>query len=287
MPKRKYTFSRTDPKLIQECVSLYESGMSTLEIANKIGKSRPMVSLYLTHAGVDTSNMRRYAKHKLNINYFDEINTPNKAYWLGFLLADGSINPSGRSLVLTLARKDFSHLEILKSDMNYSGDIKMFSTRSNEKSYDKSSLDFCSVDLIKNLYAKGWTEFKNSGDLKIFKYVPKNLSKFILRGLFDGDGCITWSGKDAFITFCDTHESVVEWYRDSLVNKLNLPKVKIGKPHKDKDTAYVFHYGGNRQVKKILDYLYSGAGPKLERKYKRYLKVKSINKSYNRKMENK
>ena len=47
-----------------------------------------------------------------NPAYFDQIDTPGKAYWLGFISADGCVtgfNPGNPRLVIKLARKDRDH----------------------------------------------------------------------------------------------------------------------------------------------------------------------------------
>jgi len=48
-------------------------------------------------------------RHKLDLDFFKNIDSPEKAYWLGYLTADGYILPNGYKV--TLASKD---LEIIK-----------------------------------------------------------------------------------------------------------------------------------------------------------------------------
>ena len=60
--------------------------------------------------------------YKANFNYFDKIDTPDKAYWLGFIWADGYIakrerkQPNGcvrieYNLKLELQESDASHVQ--------------------------------------------------------------------------------------------------------------------------------------------------------------------------------
>ena len=93
-------------------------------IDNKVG-----ITELARHFDVD----RRYLKNKLikkygyvisrkdgklNVNseFFSEINTEEKAYWLGFLTADGYLSREGR-LQLCLAEIDKSHIEKYKNDI--------------------------------------------------------------------------------------------------------------------------------------------------------------------------
>jgi hypothetical protein len=55
-------------------------------------------------------------KYNFNENYFEKIDTEEKAYWLGFITADGSINLGyGKQkfyqLHINLKGGDYSHLE--------------------------------------------------------------------------------------------------------------------------------------------------------------------------------
>lgn len=51
--------------------------------------------------------MNKNYKYSLNENFFQEINTEEKAYWLGFLMADGCIlDQPQRSKRLTVALKE-------------------------------------------------------------------------------------------------------------------------------------------------------------------------------------
>jgi hypothetical protein len=46
-----------------------------------------------------------------NRHIFDVIDTPEKAYWLGFIIADGYLNDNKNMLRIKLGNKDKCHLE--------------------------------------------------------------------------------------------------------------------------------------------------------------------------------
>ncbi len=63
---------------------------------------------------------------KLNSNIFDIIDDEFKAYWLGFLLADGCIAKSGgtrRSIKLSIQDRDKQHLLDYSVFINYKGKL--------------------------------------------------------------------------------------------------------------------------------------------------------------------
>jgi len=50
---------------------------------------------------------------------FDNIDTEEKAYWLGFLYADGWVSSKGNTVGLTLALKDIEHLKKYNNFLRY------------------------------------------------------------------------------------------------------------------------------------------------------------------------
>ena len=55
-------------------------------------------------------------KYNFDENFFDKIDTEEKAYWLGFIYADGAIFK--RTLSIRLSTKDIHHLEKFKKILN-------------------------------------------------------------------------------------------------------------------------------------------------------------------------
>ncbi|UYZ23301.1 LAGLIDADG family homing endonuclease [Mesobacillus jeotgali] len=65
-------------------------------------------------------------KFLLDENFFGKITTEEKAYWLGFILADGSVSKENRRncITLSLSRKDKEHLYKFKKSIKATYDIK-------------------------------------------------------------------------------------------------------------------------------------------------------------------
>lgn len=63
---------------------------------------------------------------------FDKIDNEEKAYWLGFLYADGSVGSTDNRVELGLAEKDYNHLVKFK---NFIGLDNNISYRPQTKSY--------------------------------------------------------------------------------------------------------------------------------------------------------
>lgn len=125
-------------------VSAYLKGASPEEAAGKFGYSRQACWGALRRAGVKTrtkSEARR--KHPLDEGFFDSIDSEEKAYWLGFVTADGGVY-EGR-LAVNLKHTDRRHLVKLKKALRTTAPIRFVFREDGRKSY---VLEVCSVRLV-------------------------------------------------------------------------------------------------------------------------------------------
>ncbi|MCK9429171.1 MAG: hypothetical protein M0R17_04145 [Candidatus Omnitrophica bacterium] len=126
--------------------------------------------------------MGRPKKYTLNENYFNKIDTENKAYILGFIYADGSINRASNSFTVGLAAKDIEILEFIKSELKYSGSICH-----NKKG---SIILTITSKVIKNDLIKLGIIPNKTYESKSLPTIDNNLISHMMRGFFDGDGSI-------------------------------------------------------------------------------------------------
>lgn len=125
-------------------------------------------------------------------NIFHTIDTPNQAYWLGFLAADGSV--SGDQLVIGLSTKDIGHLEKFRAFIE--ADNLTITTRqtlcsNNNKRYSASYLSIRNKQLIKDLKQYQIIENKSQQSIDFLSYIPNEYKIYFIFGLFDGDGWFT------------------------------------------------------------------------------------------------
>ena len=130
----------------------------------------------------NNGNQRKYS---VNREYFKEIDTPEKAYWLGFLAADGSItnNPGGFCLSLELAECDASH--VLKFARAIGSDAPVSPSRQN---CVRTRINCW--QMVEDLAALGIVARKS---LVVEPPLDKlaGLERYYWRGLWDGDGWIS------------------------------------------------------------------------------------------------
>ena len=239
-----------------EIVNLYQSGLSPMNIIRKLSLECCRDTIYnILHKfsikSIGGAILRR--KYKLNENFFDIIDTEEKAYWLGFIMADGCIN--GKSLQITLNNQDRRHL------------IKFLENiESNYKIYDYGDYSYLSIrsqKIVQTLSRYGIVPRKT---FKTYfpKQITKNLQRHFIRGILDGDGCIH-VGKQGQkrIHFSGTRV-LMQQIQEILMLNCSVSMTKLGKTK----NTYVLMYCGNKQAKRILNYLYCDANIYLDRKFR-------------------
>ena len=142
--------------LIKKIKELYYKDNLTLqEVANILGyKSGNTISniLHKYNLPIKKSNFNsKNRKHKLDETYFENINSPNKAYIIGLILADGYVDEKWNKLVLT--SKDKELVEYLQNELKSThklGKYKTFDKRT-KKCYTRFSLQISSKKIVNDL----------------------------------------------------------------------------------------------------------------------------------------
>lgn len=240
---------------INNIIKLYQRGQSQASIAKsfKIDKGNLRTLLKDNNAIIDKSILREKRYCKLDQSFFERIDSEEKAYWLGFLFADGNVvlQPSP-ALQLCLSTADEEHfrkfISMIKSEYkvsihNYKRPV--IQTRiSNKKIVD---------DLIK----LGCVPQKTFN--LTFPTLPEELIRHFIRGYFDGDGCIYNGKKASAIIFLGTENMLTEI-------KSKLPIGIESSIRKVKNIySYRIHLNESR-LKAITKYLYEDATVYLNRK---------------------
>lgn len=224
-------------------------------------------------------------KCNFNEHSFDEI-TPESAYWVGFLMADGGVSSWNYSVYLNLSSKDIGHIEKFKKFMGSSNPIKNKVAKNpfkNGKDYNTSSFSVSSLYLQYKLEKYG-IKPKKSATAKVSDNLVYN--RHFWRGVIDGDGSISLEKKKALNSihteyYWYTYINLVGSY--CLVNQFNdyiknLIKKDYKRSIKDHKTYYNIHIGGKNAFYIIKD-LYEDSDIFLDRKKKIaediLLKVKS------------
>lgn len=136
------------------------------------------------------SGIARKIQH-VNETFFNCIDNEKKAYWLGFLYADGY--QSGLEIVVNLKSTEIEHLRKLKKDIGASVPLKTRFDKNpkfKKGGAEKITLKMYSPKLCEQLKAKGCVKAK-SLILEYPTFLSKKLERHFIRGYFDGDGCVS------------------------------------------------------------------------------------------------
>lgn len=202
-----------------------------------------------------------------NRHIFDQIDTQEKAYWLGFILADGYLNTDKHMLRIKLGNKDKHHLEkfiqflngsldMLKSEQhNITGNIQWYVSTYSKEIYDALS----------NLKI----EQAKSGHEQIPPINEKYYRSFI-RGLWDGDGFIRENLKG--IGLVGSYECM-SFVQQHFKNILNIKPLKI---YEHYNTYKIQYRSTKKAIPKIISYLYQDGDIALDRKMELANQIKKI-----------
>lgn len=260
--------------------ALHEEGKCGQEIQKILGlKNHQPIYNYFKKKGWPRLQRKDYnfkTEYIVNQSFFNEINTEEKAYILGFICADGHIDSKNYRINITLQDQDFKLLEDIREAMQSNHPIKRGIVKNNPyKNTENKILHQCSIsingkELVTPLIQIGIAGNKTySLNSSIMNYVPKYLVRHFLRGYFDGDGCISWDKRYKSGNKSTIH---VAGNLDFLENSFNkyFPTNCTLRLYKKSTKCYDYTIQDKKQVLKFLAFLYNDAKIYLERKYNLY-----------------
>ncbi len=269
---------------LEKVKELFSTNKRVNDIAKELGCCRPVLDDFIKLHNLER---RRPSKiggqtkiYSINENYFETIDTSEKAYFLGLLYADGCNTKVGLSI--SLEETDKSILD--KFNLTLGSNRPLYYKEASWREF-KCGKYFCKPSYILTL-----TNIKISRDLVNLgcvprksliltfpseEILPKEFQRDFIRGYFDGDGCIyNKKGRESFgligtsMFLNKVNEIISSECRVSLVN-LKPPS----KSNKDNGITKYLVYGGSNQVCRIREWLYKDTNLYLNRKHKKFMEV--------------
>lgn len=229
---------------------------------------------------------KRVCKYEFNEDYFEKIDTEDKAYFLGFIIADGCIRDTETTKYMKLKLKfdDYVILEKMIEYTNYLGGVYY------HKNKKYCELTLSGSKIINDLNKLGVVQNKTM----FVKYpkISEELERHFMRGLFDGDGCISIHKKRegsrdttdrGQVNICSGSRDFIEKYVERLNEICGITKNKIRCP---KGTYNVIDWGSFNDIEKFYDLFYKDASVYLERKKKTFELAVTISNSKNKYRKN-
>lgn len=179
-------------------LSLYDrhlKGESLGDIAKSLSRDPSTISKLFSKRGLKVLNKqdrynKKYSKYDINSNYFDNIDSHEKAYWIGFIMADGCIiekSSYSKCLTIGLQLKDKEILQKFLNNINCNKPIREHKVHKTN-SYN-CKIDIWDLKICNDLINIGVYPNKTNIDFKLPK-IPKEYYNSFIYGYFDGDGCI-------------------------------------------------------------------------------------------------
>jgi DNA-binding transcriptional regulator WhiA len=280
MEVRQEKMELSDKEIERIYYDEYARGISTVKLEKKYSHDHSYFLRRFKKLKLPIKNNKiNSRKYIVNDNYFSKIDKHEKAYWLGFIYADGYITSSnGKKLGITLSSKDRDHLETFIQCLNATYPIKDYSVTGGYKIGIPYSRVLISSDKIYNdLILHGVVERKSL--IKKYPIIDDHLINSFILGYFDGNGSIYLNNtKYPFYSISITStDDVLCFIHNYFKSKgyINY-ECKLKKRQKKHIISYI-RYGGNILVKTILSDLYNNIDTKicLKRKYDLYINCKN------------
>lgn len=223
--------------------------LNSEEVREYVNISRgDMIRLFLKN-GWEFRNSGR--KAIFNYNIFSNINTHEKAYWLGFLFGDGYNNEEKGQVEVNLQYRDKYHLYNFVNFVGGNEYVKVNDKLANigNNKYKACRVILASQKMSSDLAKLGCIQNKSL----VVKY-PKINSEFdsgFIAGYFDANGSISRNR----ISIHSGSEHILNTISQILITNNIIPSGKLMFDTKSKGVSYHLH--GKNQAQLFYNYIYS------------------------------
>lgn len=252
----------------QEAKELFLEGHSLSKIQEMTGYNRKWLSQLLKAEGYVIKQNNK--KHDYNEAIFELIDNEEKAYWLGFLYADGCVTVIGiKSVKISLQAEDEEHLAKFRDFICPTLPIVPYWARIKkiEKQYNSVRVTATNSKIVDDLIALGCYPDKTEVIDFPFDKVPFELLRHFIRGYFDGDGSVAKTNGVPSIRFLGASRSFVSDIQERLCDETGVSKNKISDIKREgRKVLYQFQNGSRKDVEALYNYFYEDANIYLPRK---------------------
>jgi len=261
--------SKKSPRILnkkdeEEIIKLYTTtDLFQNEIARKYNCCTETIHKVLVKNNIKIINKPKLNKEQ-NDEFFDNIDTEEKAYFLGFVFADGNVY--NHQLTIEIQAKDRELLERFKKELNLNSKI----------SYrNRGNTEVCSIRMISEHLCNSLAKYGIVPDkTHKTKHLPElslAVRPHFIRGLIDGDGWISIDKNNYYhIGFVSNYQSTCEDFKTfcnsflpieaSFTNKINVKDKK--------NNGYVCQTTKQKTAKCLANILYKDCKICLSRKYR-------------------
>jgi len=261
---------------IDEIVRLHNNGVAAKEIAKSLGICKSTVySRLRQELGIKGRERKvKTRKYIVDESFFEKIDTQEKAYVMGWFYSDGSNYLPRYTAKIDVAADSLDVLVKIREVIGSTARIVAMKNSANSYAglraqplyrlalYNKTvSLQIAALGISGNMtYTRVWPE-----------WLTEELEPHFIRGLIDGDGCISVSKKNGF--------AISYWGTEMMCDGLSgvLSKIDVEHSHRtDKKGHHYIRITKQAECLKFADYIYKDSTIHLARKFDNYKRIKAI-----------
>lgn len=250
-----------------EMIRKYQEGESYQSIIKEYNISQANFHALLRKRGIKA----RHSQYIADFNYFDDINTEAKAYFLGFIYADGCLYRN--TLKISISKVDVDILQKLTEEMKANHPIREIA--------DGTQVEIqISQDVLKDALNKHGVVPAKTHKLEcIPSTIPSELTRHFIRGYFDGDGSFSCYelksgqriGDHKYSFGIVGTESFLEDVRQYVQSQAGIKlSGKLQQRWDRNNNTRSLVGSGKQQTLTFVDWLYKDANMYLDRKYQKY-----------------
>jgi len=255
-------------------------GQTLQQIGDRLGRSRERIRQLMERYGISRRyfhsyrmphgfKMLDYSKNYSNKRdrAFEKIEDQETAYWVGFLLADGTVYRGS----LVLAIKDKDHIMKFKHFLGCNSPI-VEAPSTNWETYEPIWILRIGCNRIIHDLAKYRVINKKTHNKRI-ENIPDGYISHFIRGFFDGDGCVSVNSHKKHpswipslqLTFT-SNKKMIENIQSVLVQYCDVKKAKFFQS-KQYHTSFILSFSA-KQARNVAKWMYSDANVFMTRKKK-------------------
>jgi len=261
---------------VEAIYKMYKDGTKVSDIAKDFGVTNSTIYTRLNRRYGPLGKERAVNKRKYTVDesFFETIDTPEKAYIMGWFYSDGSNSVSPNIAKIDVAEDSVDILIKIREVIGSNARIIPMKNSANSYAGEKAQMlyrlgiynkvvskQIAALGICGNMtYSRTWPEWLN-----------EDLEPHFIRGLIDGDGCISISKKKGF--------AISYWGTAMMCDGLSKVLKKIGVDHKHKIDKKGHHYiriTKQAECLKFADYIYHNSTIHLARKFENYKRMKAI-----------
>jgi hypothetical protein len=269
-------------EVIQEVLRLNNTLTSPSIISKQLKICRKSVYNILEKNGIKINGIERFNNHRkydIDLTYFEKIDKPEKAYFLGWIYSDGCLDEKSKLFRISIQEKDKDILEKLMRLISNNAPIKFRKRNNNYDNCLRQDLVILQIKRIKiynDLLKLGLYPNKSETlPFPTFSQVPEKFVFHFIRGYFDGDGCISVKHRENLVPLFSAGMVCSKSFAKTLMEILRNYKIKSCITKKSTtDKVVDLRIPNNTDCINFLEKMYDDRGNLfLRRKYDKYVKI--------------